>query len=240
MEITYSDFRIHRLIEMHRGENMCSPVNAYQEAVKRFRSIDPGEAAAKSGAKFDSRGQRLEIVYFGNLYVVDMDGGVCRAGDPEAEVSFNDRTLIVQYLCEASGLPPRGTWISFLELPEGSHHYMPFQTDATGPLAQVFGSRTGEFAQAAESLGGRSLTLGDSSFLIPALPKIPLAVVIWEADEQFPAKSNILFDSVSPAHLTTAALWVLGVELAHKMIRHLDEKVGRKREITWLEGVKGD
>lgn len=219
---------------------MCNPVNAYQVAVKRFRSIDPAEAAARSGAKYDSLGQRFEVVYFGSLYVVDREGGVRRADDPGAEVSFNDRTLMVQYLCEASGLPPRGSWLSFLELPEGSHHYMPFQNDATSPLAQAFSGRIREFAQAAESLGGSPINLGDNSFLIPALPKIPLAVVFWEAEEQFPAKSNILFDSVSPTHLTTAALWVLGVELAHKMIRRLDQKDGRKREITWLEGVKGD
>ncbi len=219
---------------------MCNPVNAYQEALKRFRSIDPGEAAARSGAKYDRLGQRFEMVYFGSTYVVDREGRVWRADDPEAEVSFNDRTLMVQYLCEASGLPPRGTWLSFLELPEGSHHYMPFQTDATVPLARAFGGRALEFARAAESLGGRPLNMGDRSFLLPALPKIPLAVVLWDADEQFPARSNILFDSVSPTHLTTAALWVMGVELAHKMIRHLDENAGRKREITWLEGVKGD
>ncbi|MCL6610665.1 MAG: DUF3786 domain-containing protein [Peptococcaceae bacterium] len=219
---------------------MCNPVNAYHEAVKRFRTLDPGDAAARSGARYDRDRRILEIMYFGSLYMVNGDGAVWRADDPSAEVSFNDRTLIVQYLCESSGLPPRGAWLSFLELPDGSHHYMPFQTDAAIPLAGVFGRRPEEFDEAARALGGRPLDLGDRSFLIPALPKIPLAVVIWEEDDEFPAKSNILFDSVSPLHLTTAALWVLGVELARKMIAHYDREAGRKREITWLEGVKRD
>lgn len=219
---------------------MCNPVNAYQEALKRFKKIDPEEAAARAGASFDKAARRIEIIYFGGLHLVDTGGRVRREGDPEGEVPFNDRTLIVQYLCEATGPPPRGSWISFLQLPDGSHHYQPFQTDATDPLARVFGSRPRDFERAAKALGGRPLSLGDSSFLIPALPKLPLAVAIWEEDEEFPARSNILFDSVSPLHLTTAALWVLGVELAHKMISRFDAKDGQKREITWLEGVRGN
>lgn len=218
---------------------MCNPVNAYQEALKRFKAINPEEAASRSGATYDRRGQLFEIEYFGSLYRVDGEGRVRKSGDPEAEVPFNDRTLIIQYLCEASGLPPRGAWLSFLELPDGSHHYSPFQTDGTIPLARAFGNRLDRFEEAAGALGGRPISLGDRSFYIPALPKLPLAVVIWEGDEEFEARSNILFDSVAPIHLTTAALWVLGIELAHKMIRHLDEGAGREREITWLEGVTG-
>ncbi|MFZ5647308.1 MAG: DUF3786 domain-containing protein [Bacillota bacterium] len=217
---------------------MCNPVNAYQETVKKFVTLDPVDIAARSGAIFDEHNRTFEIAYFGRNYIVDLEGRVWRADASEKDVPFNDRTLIVQYLSEASGLPPRGAWMSFLELPEGIHHFAPFQTDATTPLAETFGSAPAQFGEAAVDLGGRPLSLGDHSFYIPALPKIPLAVVLWEGDDEFAAKSNILFDSVAPTHLTTAALWVLGVELAHKMISHLNHKAGREISITWLEGVK--
>lgn len=219
---------------------MCSPVNAYQETVKKFVAIDPLDAAARSGSYYNQNCGIFEIVYFGSLYMVERDGRVWRSDNPGEEVAFNDKTIILQYLCEASGLPPRGSWISFLELPEGAHHYVPFQTDATGPMANLFGTAPEKFARAAGVFGGRPLSMGDHSFFIPALPKIPLAVVLWEEDEEFPAKCNILFDSVSPSHLTTAALWVLGVELARKMISFIDKKLGLEKSITWLEGVKRD
>ena len=219
---------------------ICSPVNAYQEAVKKLRGIDPGEAARRTGARFDPDGGRLEIVYFGSLYLVDTEGNVSRAGNPGEEVPYNDRTLIIQYLCDSTGLQPRGSWISFLQLPDGAHHYAPFQNEAAGPLARVFGRRPEKFAEAARALGGTPLSIGDCSFLVPALPRLPLAVAIWEEDDEFPASGNILFDSVSPMHLTTAALWVLGIELANKMISHFDPDTGRGRKITWLEGVRND
>lgn len=215
---------------------MCNPVNAYQETVKKFIGIDPSVAAVRSGAGY---AQGLYTIdYFNNKYMVEESGRVMLADNPGEDIPFNDRTIILQYLCEASGLPPRGRWLSFLELPQGEHHYVPFQIDATSPLARTFGPVPDEFRRAALALGGRELDLGDVSFTIPALPKLPLAVVLWEGDEEFPARATILFDAVAPAHLTTAALWVLGIELARKMLSHYDRKVGEKAAITWLEGKR--
>ncbi len=212
---------------------MCSPVNAYHETVKRFVGADPVDVVARSGASYQNG--LYTIDYLHTTYRVDEKGIVYKEDRPGKEVPFNDRTLILQYLCEASGLPPRGRWLSFLELPEGEHHYVPFQTDATKPLAQTFDGHLEEFKLAAKFLGGSEINLGDMSFEIPALPKLPLAVVLWE-DDEFPARSNILFDSVASTHLTTAALYMLGIELARKLIAHYDRDKGEKTAITWLEG----
>lgn len=213
---------------------MCNPLNAYQETVKRFMGLDPSEVVARTGAGFEDG--LYTIDYFNDKYNVDETGRVFAAEKKDVEVPFNDRTLILQYLCEASGLPPRGRWLSFLELPDGVHHYVPLQTDATNPLARTFGDHPDEFRRAALRYGGKRLELGDISFFIPALPKLPLAVVLWEGDDEFPPRANILFDSVAETHLTTAALWVLGVELARKMMSHYDGAVGEKYAVTWLEG----
>ncbi|MFZ5595625.1 MAG: DUF3786 domain-containing protein [Bacillota bacterium] len=219
---------------------MCSPVNAYQETLKRFVSVDPEEISARSGVFYNSELKIFEMEYFGSLYHIDLNGRVRRKGDQDYETPFNDRTLMLQYLCEASVVSPKGNWISFLELPDGAHHYVPLQTGAMNPMAAHFGNNSRGFVEAAGALGGRPLSLGDYSFYIPALPRVPLAVVLWEGDDEFPAKSNILYDATAPLHLTTAALWVLGVELAHKMIGHHNRDAGEEIAVTWLKGAGND
>lgn len=208
---------------------VCNIVTAYQEAVRVFRGLDPVDMAGRSGAKCE--GDLLLINYFGREHVVDRAGRVTLEGKP---VSYNDKTLILQYLCSASGLPPRGKWLSFLELPSGSHHYGPFQADGTAPLARRFGQDTGVLHQAAQKLGGQPIEVGDVGYRIPALPKLPLAVILWEGDEEFPAQANILFDSVAPTHLSTAALWVLGVELATKLLAEVDVVAAKQQQVDWL------
>lgn len=190
--------------------------NAFTEALKVFFTLSPQDVALRSGAAYREEEGVFVVRYFAREYTVNLAGRV--AGPDGSEPPFNDRTLIVQYLCSASGLPPRGRWLSFLELPEGSHHYAPFQTDATIPLAKRFGRDKEGFSGAARALGGTPLPLGDAGFSIPAFPRLPLAVVLWEGDEEFEAKTSILFDAVAPASLSTAALWVLGVEMARKML----------------------
>lgn len=212
-------------------------IDAYQVAVKRFICLDPDEIAVRSGSRFDIDCQRFELRYFGSLYYVEMDGRVWAAGDTYGEIPANDRTLILQYLVGASGLPPRGKWLSFLELPEGSHHDLPFKTDAIYPLAKKFSDNRQRIAQTALLLGGKPISIGDAAFYVPALPKIPLAVIFWEGDDEFTSQCNILFDSVSPTHLTTAALFVLGVELAQRMIRFDNQYLTR---YTRPEGVISD
>jgi len=212
---------------------MCNVVNAYSETVKVFIKLSPADVVLKSGALYDQKQKIFKLSYFGKEYIIDRSGTVILPGT-KTEVPYNDRTLILQYLCYASGLPPRGKWLSFLELPNGRHHYAPFQTDGTLPLAERFGKSPALFERAARKLGGSPINYGDAGFKIPALPKLPLAVILWEGDDEFPAQAHILFDSVAPTHLSTAALWVLGVELANKMLLQVDAQAAEKQKIDWL------
>ncbi len=212
---------------------MCNVITAYEEAVKEFVRLEPGDITLRSGATYDAKKGIFALSYFNRRHEIDRDGRVTFKG---SNVPYNDRTLILQYLCSASGLPPRGKWLSFLELPDGRHHYVPFQTDGTIPLAGQFGNRLQDFKAAAEDLGGTPVDFGDAGFSIPAFPKLPLAVVLWEGDEEFPPKSNVLFDSVAPTYLSTAALWVLGIELVNKMLAHSNNEVAAKQAIDWLGG----
>ncbi|HUW64239.1 MAG TPA: DUF3786 domain-containing protein [Spirochaetia bacterium] len=181
-----------------------------------FRRGDPAAMARAGGAAWDKQKEELSISYLGKRYLVSATAGVLDpAGRPAA---FNAATLILQYLACASGLPPRGQWLAFLELPEGVLHHVPFLEQVLNPLALSFGSRGESFTEAGRLLGGRALTLGHRSFVVEALPRLPLAVVLWEQDEEFSARTNILFDTVAPASLSTAALWVLGQELANDLI----------------------
>lgn len=200
---------------------MCNIINACREAARRLSSLEPDDVVMRTGAVYSREKEVYRLEYFGAVYEIDRQGRVTGPGAAE-DVPYNDRTLILQYLCSASGLPPRNRWLSFLELPGGAHHYVPFQVDALNPLAAVFARRPDDFRRAAEALGGRPLATGDAAARFMAFPRLPLAAVLWVEDEEFPARANILFDSVAPTHLSTASLWVLGVELATRLRACLD------------------
>ena len=186
--------------------------DALSAARTAFRNGDPRVMAPPAGARWDHRAGELEIRCLGRRYRVDSSAQVVdERGRP---AGYNVATLILQYLVSASGLPPRGRWLAFIELPEGVLHHVPFVEIVEKPLARHFAGRMEALALAARLLGGQPLAFRDCSFAVEALPRLPLAVVFRERDEEFPASANVLFDTVAPASLSTASLWVLGQELA--------------------------
>lgn len=196
---------------------MCGNT-AFAEAHKKLLQMDPLMVAMASGAAYRQEEGLFSLEYCGEPYTVHRREGTVRRDRSPDQVPYNDRTLIMQYLVYSSGLPPRGRWLSFLELPEGELHYAPFQVDALDPLARTFGNDIELFLTTAVHFKATPIRMGDAAVVLPAFPKIPLAFVLWAGDDEFPARANILFDAVSPTHLSTAALWVLGIEAARKMI----------------------
>lgn len=196
---------------------MCG-TNAFQEALKIFLTMEPTAVAMSSGAQYVQGRGVFKLSYCGENYEIDCPTGVVSKLGFEGNVPYNDRALIMQYLVQSSGLPPRGRWLSFLELPEGILHYSPFQTDALFPLAERFGRDPAGFLKAAAVLKGEQIKMGNVAAVFPVLPRIPLVVMLWLGDDEFPAKCNILYDAVSSTHLSTASLWVLGVEFAKKLM----------------------
>lgn len=183
---------------------------ALAEALKIFAAQDPKSMAENSGAVYSQ--PYLNIAYFGQPVRIEFP-----SGKPDIELDQSDHLLIIQYLNSAKKIMPSGNWQSFLELPGGPNHYPPFVARGIKPLADKFGSDLTKFQERAEALSGEAIKMGDCGYLIKAFPYVNLAVCLWEADEEFEAEANILFDTNDIEYLTTAALYILGINFSFKM-----------------------
>ena len=149
---------------------------------------------------------------------------MCRISYPEGIIDcpqditplpLEEQALILQYLTSATGVELSGKWISYAELPYGMLHYRPFKLKLLYPWQKHWGP-TGK-APAVVTPGGTGSGIGDVGIVIPVLPRLPVAVILWTADEEFPAKANMVFDSSAPAYLSTASLYVLGAVLTRRL-----------------------
>lgn len=149
----------------------------------------------------------------------------CENGDIFPELGNRLQAAIVyQYIAEAVGVEgPGSEYISFLQLPNGDHHNVPFHIEAEVPLSKRFGSDLVAFAKAARALGGIAVEGGDQAYQFRYFPKVYLRIIIWEADDEFPAKAVLLFDNKSQFHLDTAGLYSLGINFAKRLIAEADK-----------------
>ena len=79
---------------------------------------------------------------------------------------------------------------------------------------------------AAEKLGGRRVDYGDIAVTIDAFPRVPVTMVLWRGDAEFPPEGNILFDSTITDYLSAEDINVLCETIAWRLVRSVDHGRG--------------
>jgi hypothetical protein len=203
-----------------------TPEETYGPALDRARQslpdLDPDETAHRAGVAFEPSGRdggEFVVPFFGQLYRVQWPQGTARRARDGQEADIATLILLLHYLLEADGTPMASKWIAFRNLPGGLGYQAAFEGRANRRLAHAFGNDCPGFQAAARAMGAESLSFGDASFLFRALPRLWMAVVLYVADDEFPASANVLFDASASHYLPTEDMAVLGGLLASRLIK---------------------
>jgi hypothetical protein len=204
---------------------------AYKLACEQLGKVDIEEQCRKSGARYvviDS--QELAIVeYLNQSYQLTLPDIEISLVNSEAQVPIDDKVLILHYITRAKGTPIANKLISFKELSEGANYFPTFSKRSTEPLIKYFGGEPERLIEAAEALGGVKVDYGDLAVAISAFSRVPITLVLWRGDEEFPPRSNILFDASIPDYLSTYDITMLCETIAWKLVKFLKE--GRAKDI---------
>ena len=181
---------------------------AHEVALKKFRACTLEDIARCSGYPID--GNALALDFLGVHYKVDYPSGNFETVPiSEGELPIFTQILILHYLANPTEVKDTGTLISYKELPGGSIYIQPFTHRAIDPLVRTFGANPDSLLEVATRLGGHSNGLGDIGVTYKVFPRIPVTLILWRADDEFPASGNILFDASAPEILPTEDYAVL-------------------------------
>ena len=186
---------------------------AHEKYLKTFLVADPRKMAELAGGEL--KGNIITVSHFGEAIAVDVTTGEL-APKPR---QLLEEILILKYLEEAQGIAgPGSDYLAFIQLPFGSHHVKAFKAEVTDVLAKTFGADFDGFAAAAKALGGIPAADGDIAYVMPFFPKIHVKVILWEADDEFPAAANFLFDNKCSFHMDTDGLNELANATAARLV----------------------
>ena len=167
--------------------------------------LDPSEVCRRSLATYDHESRKYILRVLTIDYDVMLeDRAVMPAGRKDASVAdlgLEFRIMVLDYLANCKEMSLSGRLVSGAQLKAGEFFFRGTHRLELDPLVKVFGKRPEQFKNTALSLGGKSLELGDASFQLPVLPKIPIVYVLWAADEEFSARLSVLFDSTADSHM---------------------------------------
>jgi len=76
-------------------------------------------------------------------------------------------------------------------------------------MKKVFGEDREAFLSAGRRLEGEVRDLGDAAICLPVLPRVPVTLILWEKDDEFPAEITVNFDSTVSSHLPLDIIWAV-------------------------------
>jgi hypothetical protein len=189
---------------------------AVEKLVAELGRRDYQELVRRSGAGAPAP-DRLAVRCLGQDYLVTYPGGEVTTGSGEA-VDEHLAILLLLYLTEAGGRLVEGRWIAFEQISGGAGYIASFRGRVVAPLLRTFGQRPEALLEAAARLDGSSLDMGDAAVVLVALPRIPVAFVLWRGDDEFAPSASVVFDASIEGYLDAEAATVLAELATRRMI----------------------
>ncbi|RLB10937.1 MAG: hypothetical protein DRG27_02160 [Deltaproteobacteria bacterium] len=191
--------------------------NAAEIAKKELIPKNPKRIASMCGAHFDGSSAdniSLELVFLNKKVHITWPDLNMFYKDSGKELPIQEQVLLLHYMRGClNGAEVTGEWISYKDLPDGRFYMDAFVRRAKLPMLKAFGERPELLVKIAKELfNADEYDKGDYSVLIKALPYVPVVLIIWQGDEEFPPDGNILFDK--------------GIE-----------KIFSAEDIAWLSGM---
>ena len=170
-------------------------VAAKKLAVEKLASESLDDITTRGGFKKDGE-NAFRVSFLGREYHVSYPSfEFIPEGEasPAKEAPLQEQVLILHYLM-ASAAALSGNWVAYREIPGATFYFSAFVKRAIDPLKKMFGLDASLLDKPAKILGGNAIDAGDVGYEFRLFPKVPIQLILWEGDEEFPAEANILFD----------------------------------------------
>ena len=181
---------------------------------EEVKAIDFGEVAEGIGAAVNDN--NLLLTCMGREFTISPEGEIGTRGHMTPWVKI----LLLHYVRTGGRGALTGKWSSFAELKSGMVKASSFERDCEEPLRELFDR---DFHRAENTL----LQMGaerrgdfpaESSWYIRLLPRIPVVILYWPAEEEFPSKVKILFDSSADRFLDAESM----IFLVEGLVRNVE------------------
>ncbi len=180
----------------------------------------PEIISLNSGAVYqvETNGAFLELPFLNRKIKITWPEGEVITPEGTKELSLQEQGLILHYLIQATGAPLANAWITFREIPSGEFYYSAFTKRARDPLVQTFGQNPGLLTELGTKMGGIKREEGDASLCFQVFPRIPVCLILWAGDEEFPPDGNLLFDASISKYLSAEDIAVLSGTVVYPLI----------------------
>jgi hypothetical protein len=170
------------------------------------------ETAKRARCRYLAESDSFVVPLLSTDYLVNPVQRTIRAAADREDrpVGYLQQLCILAYSVEAKDLPPANRLVGVEKLDPGGFFFRGSHRLPIEKLAGVFGPDPQLLHKVGQALHAAPRAFGDASIELCVLPRIPVTLVIWAADEEFPARASIFFDQSAATQLPLDVLFAIG------------------------------
>lgn len=177
-----------------------------------LRGMDPADVCRNAIAEFDDAKGSYLLKSFGMDIYVDPGKKTIYSDAPERDLllsrlGYFSILSILYYLTSARDIQLTGRLLQPANLKGGHIFFRGTHVLPLDKLAARYGKDAGGFLKRGKALGGMQVNHGDAAVQLFPFPRVPVVIILWREDDEFPPGADILFDSTCEFHLPLDILW---------------------------------
>ena len=174
--------------------------------------LNPEDVCLRAKAGYDKSSSKYGLPVFGVEAFISLKERRIWGDSPLADLLLDKlyyytHLPILWYLIQSKDVPLSGKLLNPSHTSEGLIFGSGSHTLPLVQIAEKYGRDVMGFLERGRELGGELLAHGDASVRLFAFPRVPVVLLLWAHDEEFPARADLLFDSTCSLHLPTDILW---------------------------------
>jgi hypothetical protein len=204
-------------------KNSSELEEAYALLLEKVKGVDPLTAAEATGGRYVAKGgvPRVDVQFLHSWFSLDLLPYRVR-GAHEAIDTLPLKALFLHHVLAAAEahkarIRPTGRWIDLRSLHNGAMLGAHTAKSTAQALDAFFAmdheARTGR----ALTWAGRPASFGDEAYLFHFYPNVPIALINWLGDQDFPPYAKVLYDESACDFMPTHGLVVLTEYLIHRL-----------------------
>jgi hypothetical protein len=191
---------------------MAMTIPGVEKAWEDLASCSSDEVCRKAMAEFEQESGTYTLMSFGRHFTIQSGKKSIESLDEGGELFLGKlgyffKLSVLWYLVKAADINPSGQLVNPSGLPGGDIFFRGTHVLPLNAVAGNYAQDKEGFIKKGIELGGKVVGYGDAAIELFPLPKIPVTIILWLQDEEFPPRADLLFDETGISHIPLDILW---------------------------------
>jgi hypothetical protein len=187
-----------------------------EKAWESLLRLEPADVCKRAGVLYDRETATYILKSFGFDFSVSPSKREIKNLSEKGEIfmkrlAYFFNLSVLSYLVNAKDIPLSGRLIKPENVRGGEFFFQGSHQLPLDKIAEKYKNDREGFITKGRESNGRVLDYGDASFELLPIPRIPVTLILWLSDEEFPARTDILFDSTCKIQLPLDILWSIAM-----------------------------